>query len=318
RKQAGFLRYSAPLPDDQRQWQFWSALYAMVYRWFDSEMAADELRSATSKQPDSGPDVGLIRRSIGWNEQPPDSDLAAPPLLAVATVAVYHLTGDWNLIERVYPRLAAAHTWFDRQRDQDGDGLVEPAAMEETLRGNLSLPGDGQVTERDWLELNYLRLADLDALAHIAYDLRLKDEQQVWEARAETVRQALMPLSRESDTPLSLFARCAMPEQAEAVAASVQSAGPWGPPCVSPSGQPCVSLIHNWLVYVGLRNYDLRPAANALAERSLLLVERSGYHALYHAETGEGMGAAPATVAALAVDMLFRERQTIAPGAHCI
>lgn len=311
-RRAGAQRYTAPLPDDRLQLPFYSALHALVYRWFDGELAADELRSATARQTDGG----LISQVIDWGASGEAAPVAAPPLLAVAAVAVYHLTGDYNLIERLYPRLAAQHAWFGAQRAA-GNGLIEPASFAETLRAQLQPAGttNGDITERDRIELNCLRAADLDALGHVAYDLGMKAEQQAWEAKAQTVREALAGWAEAAETPLVLFAQVATPAAAEQVAAAVQVA-PFGLP-FDPAA-PQVSMAYHWLVYIGLRQYEQRPAANALAEHSLRLLDQSGYQATYDATSGAALAELPATGAALAVEMLFRERQTIAPGAHCI
>ncbi len=312
-RQSGYARYTlTSAADEGRQSPFYSALHGLTYRWFDGDMAADELRSATARQIEAGDDAGLIPAVNVWDDSQAAEPLAAPPLLAFAAVAVYHLTGDSNLIERLYPRLAAAHDWFERRRVQDG--LAIPAHAAETLRGTLDPGADFTPTLRDTIELNILRAADLDAVAHLASDMGNKAEAATWEARAQVVRQAVALAAGDDDplNPLLLFGECAPPKQAMALAARVQAAdGFW-----TVDGR--VSLVFQWLIYVGLRAYDVRPVANRVAEVSLGLVEAAGDYAAFDAATGAGVGAPGQSAAILAVDMLFRERQSIAPGSHCI
>ena len=315
-RQSGSARYTlTSSADEGRQSPFFSALHALVYRWYDGDMAADELKSASAQQVSEGDETGRIPAVNVWGDSPPAALYAAPPLLAFAAVAVYHLTGDYNLIERMYPRLAAAHDWFDRQRVADGLAIPQHAA--ETLRGNLE-PVDVSAayapTLRDIIELNVLRAADLDAVAHLASDMGNKADAAAWEERAQAVRQAVALAAGENDplNPLLLFAECVPPKEALTLAARVQASdGRW-------QVEGRVSLVHNWLIYVGLRHYDLRPVANRLAEVSLGLVEAAGDYAWFDAATGAGSGAPGQSAAVMAVDMLFRERQSIAPGAHCI
>ena len=58
--------------------------------------------------------------------------------------------------------------------------------------------------------------------------------------------------------------------------------------------------------------------ANRLAERTLGWAESAGDTAWYDADRDTGVGTAGQSVSMLAVEMLFRERQSIAPGSHCI
>jgi len=315
-RQSGYQRYTLGSAGANHQSPFLSALHALVYRWYDGDMAADELKSASAQQVTAGVVAGMIPATNLWDDSQPVTPFAAPPLLAFAGVAVYHLTGDYNLIERLYPRVTAAHDWFDRRRVQDG--LAIPAHPAETLRGTWE-PIDASEayapTWRDIVELNSLRAADLDAVAHLAKDMGNKAEAAAWEERARAVRHTVAEAARDDPlNPLLLFGQIATPEQATEIAGRLQAADRlW-----APEGETFVSLLYNWLIYVGLRTYELRPAANRLAELALAQVEQAGDYAIFDAASGAGVGRAGQSLTVLAVDMLFRERQSIAPGAHCI
>jgi GH15 family glucan-1,4-alpha-glucosidase len=63
----------------------------------------------------------------------------------------------------------------------------------------------------------------------------------------------------------------------------------------------------NWLLVEGLRRAGAHDAAARLAERTLALVERSGFFEYFDPQTGEGLGAQSfAWTAALAIDLIER------------
>lgn len=315
-RQSGYARYTLPTADATGQSPLVSALNAMTYRWFDGDMGADEIRSASGKQITEGDHAGLIPSSVRYGTDDAPLPYAAPSLLAVASVAVYHLTGDSNLIEKLYPRMTAYHDWLDRERVLDG--LAIPAHPAETLRGALNNATDGtgyKPTAADIFELNVLRAADLDGVAHMAMDMGMKSDAAAWEVRAHTARTALQTATPDPLNPLQLFAESVTPEQAQAIAAQLEANDAlWLPD----AGSRAVSVVYNWLMYVGLRKYELRPVANRLAERTLGWAESAGDTAWYDADAGWGIGPAGQSVSTLAVEMLFRERQSIAPGSHCV
>jgi hypothetical protein len=315
-RQSSYARYTLADATTTAQSPLVSALNAMTYRWFDGDMAADEIRSASGKQITDGDDAGLIPAYNHYGTEDAPLPIAAPPLLAVAAVAVYHLTGDSNLIEKLYPRLTAYHDWLDRTRVQDD--LAIPAHPAETLRGTLNgatSRTEYRPTQHDIFELNVLRAADLDGVAHLAMDMGMRSDAAAWEARAQIARAALQTATPDPLNPLQLFAESVTPEVAGAIAVQLEANDAlWLPDANSRA----VSVVYNWLIYVGLRRYEQRPAANRLAERTLGWAESAGDFAWYDADTGWGVGPAGQSVSMLAVEMLFRERQSIAPGSHCI
>src|SRR5215216_1038252 len=67
RVQVGKYRFTMPHPNaNGQQHIFSSALHAIIYRWFDGDMAADELRSAVSHQIEDGPNAGMIPYITYW------------------------------------------------------------------------------------------------------------------------------------------------------------------------------------------------------------------------------------------------------------
>lgn len=132
RVEVGSHRYTRPAPSTyEHQWLWDSCFHAIIYRWFDGDMARDELLSLVSRQVADGPDAGMIPHMIYWDGAgselwgvPDRSIITQPPLIAVAARLVYEKTRDADLLRGVYEAACAYHEWFRRRRDPDGDHLV--------------------------------------------------------------------------------------------------------------------------------------------------------------------------------------------------
>ena len=128
----GDYRYTRPAPMTyEHQWLWDSCFHALAYRWFDPQMARDELLAVVRHQVTEGSDAGMIPHMGYWAGGGSDlwgkdnrSIITQPPLIAVAAVRVYNQTEDRDMIAKLYPALVAYHEWFDRRRDPDNDGLV--------------------------------------------------------------------------------------------------------------------------------------------------------------------------------------------------
>jgi glycogen debranching enzyme len=117
------------------QWLWDSCFHALAYRWFDPQMAWDELQSLLVHQVADGDDAGMVPHMAHFaangdtvNQQLfrhlQRSSLTQPPLIAVAAMAVYQRDPRDDMLRAMYPQLRRYHEWFDRRRDRDGDHLV--------------------------------------------------------------------------------------------------------------------------------------------------------------------------------------------------
>lgn len=59
----------------------------------------------------------------------------------------------------------------------------------------------------------------------------------------------------------------------------------------------------NWFIYHGLKRYGFNDVAEEIKQKSLLLLEHSGFREQYHPDTGEGQGAHDFTWGGLVLDM---------------
>lgn len=134
------LKYRYTCPSNEGgaylpQWLWDSCFHAMTYRWFDPEMAWEELLNLLTHQISVGNDKGMIphmshlaenrdRVSQELFHQKNASILTQPPLISTAFLSVYRKAPDRSRLSWVYPKLRLYHDWFDRRRDDDKDHLV--------------------------------------------------------------------------------------------------------------------------------------------------------------------------------------------------
>lgn len=375
RVQVDGYRYTRPAPSTyEHQWLWDSCFHAIVYRHFDPDMAADELRSLVAHQVTNGPDAGMIPHMTYWRGGGADlwgadhrSIITQPPLVAVAALQVQQ--AGIALAGELYEPICAHHEWLDRRRDPDGDDLVSilhpwesgwdasprwdramrlsnptdddarnaRIALAQQLRANQCAIEQHQqagLFSVEAIDVNAIRVADLEALAELAYLAGKPEEAPRWEARAAAVRTAVrtkllepgprdlegpdeLPIEEPGAAPfVALFGGCASAEQAEQLVGRLLSpsfATPFPVP-TTPTGAPSFSPGRywrgnvwpsvNWLIWQGLRRYGYTDAARALAQRTVDLVRQHGFWEYFNPLTGQGLGAQPQSWTTLAFDML--------------
>lgn len=75
----------------------------------------------------------LRKDGRGW----PPVAYSQIPILGWGVLGVYRQTNDRALVERALPLLVAFDEWYSRERDVDGDGLIEYGAYEAVERNSL-------------------------------------------------------------------------------------------------------------------------------------------------------------------------------------
>jgi glycogen debranching enzyme len=189
------------------------------------------------------------------------------------------------------------------------------------------------------VDYNAIRAADLEATAFIADELGKEPEARSWRQRAAVVQNAVQrkmflngspydlegpderPVIQESAAQyVTLFGGCITASQAVRLVERLRQPAHWPiyPVPTTPTSSKAfvpdrywrgnVWLNVNWLIYRGLRRYGYYRLATQLAERSLALVERTGFWEYYHPLTGQGLGSTPYSWSAIVLDLLRCER----------
>lgn len=230
--QNGRFRYTRPAPHVyEYQWLWDSCFHAITYRWFDIQMAQDELLSMIAKQIQTGPDAGMIPHMNYWQPdgmtlwgQAERSIITQPPLLAVAAELVYAKSGNKQFLRQMYDAVAHYHRWFDQRRDPEGDHLVavihpwEPGCdasprWDQPLGLNNPTPEKTKAIRHGLVQSLIAHHCDAEALAKTgsfyikpadfnairSADLQalgrigiILDENADWQAKADQVNQAIV------------------------------------------------------------------------------------------------------------------------------
>jgi hypothetical protein len=122
-------------------WNWDACFHALGLRHGDPGAAKDQLRIILAHQlpdgmlPDVIHDTGVLSSTVdvplsergyglpaGWDPDVP-IPLTKPPLLAWAARAIWAIDGDDAFLREVYAPIVAAHDWWRRTADPDGNGL---------------------------------------------------------------------------------------------------------------------------------------------------------------------------------------------------
>ncbi|MGH7141759.1 MAG: amylo-alpha-1,6-glucosidase [Minisyncoccia bacterium] len=184
---------------------------------------------------------------------------------------------------------------------------------------------------------NAIFVKNLEALGHIASLLGRESDEHFCSLHAGLIKDAMRerlfadgiyrstmgldyePISTKTWAMFApLFADLYSHEEAESLVSTQLAdpetfAAPWGLRTVSkteetyrPDGfwRGPVWLAPHWFVYQGLKAYGFEKQAAALRDKSIALIERSGFREYFDPETGEGYGARDFTWGALVLDMM--------------
>lgn len=77
----------------------------------------------------------------------------------------------------------------------------------------------------------------------------------------------------------------------------------WGEPWQHPTWRGPIWMSMHWFLFHGLRAYGYTDIATELRQKSLALIEQSGFAEYYHPHTGDGMGTKDFTWGGLVLDM---------------
>ena len=158
RSPAGAIKHSGVNPSAHvyyftGMWAWDSWKHAVALSHFHPALAKDSIRAMFDYQVghrgwgmDRRPqDAGMVIDAIFFNEDPNmemsdnwNERNTKPPLATWAVWEVYRKTLDIEFLEELYPRLVAYHRWWYRNRDHDGNGVLEYGATIHRFNTDLS------------------------------------------------------------------------------------------------------------------------------------------------------------------------------------
>ncbi len=177
---AFFMGTSAPWGIDGL-WLWDAAFVAQVLRYADPGWAARLLEALLAQQ---NPDTGLVPH---WSTPRSRTEISQPPLISWAALRLYTSDGGRDFLERAYPKLAALHHWFIKNRTRP-DGL--PFWKQPDESGMDNSPAFDAGTDAH-VDLAAELFADAGCLAEIAGLLGKGDDRQGWLKQQQVWRERL-------------------------------------------------------------------------------------------------------------------------------
>ncbi len=180
----GRIRHRWTTPDRWPHRQMWlwdSAFHAIGWRHVAPEIAQDAILAVFDMQ---APD-GFIPHMMNPSGA---SGITQPPILALAAKLVHDIARDNEWIAALYPRLCAYLEWDARNRDTDGNGLLEWQIDGDPLcrsgeSGMDNSPRFDSATRLDAVDFNSFLSLECQVMAGFAHGLGLADDAAKWMKR---------------------------------------------------------------------------------------------------------------------------------------
>jgi len=326
RKCAEILKLNARAPEGQieRRWttpdvwphrHMWlwdSAFHAIGWAELDGAMAQDAILAVIEQQGEDG------KIHLCEAPEPQSQRHTQPPILAWAAWRVFEKTGDREFLQACYGPLGHFMDWLFRERDVNGNGLLEWLKEVEIERCRCGESGwdnsprfDREIID-DHIDLNSMVVRELQMLAKMAEVLG--DDPAPLRARAAELAALVNERLWHPDLGLYLdrgpgddlaewmtmkSAACFLPmiaciptvQQATRLVDHLTRPGEFWLPVPVPTvaaDEPQFSddmwrgptwMNINYLIWEGLRNYGFDNIADTLRRRSMAAVERWYYEA---------------------------------------
>ncbi len=306
--QNGFTcRYTTPdrLPH-KHMWLWDSMFHAITFAQYDPQMAKESILAVLQAQKEDGFLPHMMKSPTVT------SAITQPQVVAWAVLAVYQATKDKDYLSFCADKIAAFETWFLKNRDRNGNGLLEWKTDYSNVRCRCDESGMDNSPRFDTTET----LDAIDASCFMVHDCRCLSEiyrilgnepeaahfQQIADDMAQKINELLWDdtigaycdrtLSGELTHVLSvcsflpLFAGVCTPERAAALVGHLHNDATFATPLPVASisrnhpdygadmWRGCVWLNFNYFTILGLRQYGFADEAAALQSRTLQCVDR--------------------------------------------
>lgn len=306
----GILKHPWTTPDRWPHRDIWlwdSVFHAAGWRHLDPQLAARMIDAVFDMQSPDGfiPHHGTPKKH---------STITQPPVLAMGVELVMEKTGQLDWLEQVYPKIAACLEWNERNRDKDGDGLLEwhIDATPDSRSGESGMDNSPRFDDALLLgapDFNAYQANEYECMSRFAKKLGRDTEAAHWAARhaelCERINRRLWSekhgfycdCNPNTKTQTGILAGsgflpliCGAPDaqMAARLAAHLENPSTFG------TAFPVASLAAgdtahyskdmwrgptwisiNWLIARGLRRYGLDTAAERLIQTSLRELERT-------------------------------------------
>ncbi|EIP98871.1 neutral trehalase [Opitutaceae bacterium TAV1] len=306
----GILQHPWTTPDRWPHRDIWlwdSVFHAAGWRHLDARLAAQMIEAVLDLQ---SPDGFIPHHATPWKH----SRITQPPVLALGVELVWEKTGDLEWLDRLFPKIAACLEWNARNRDTDGDGLLEwhIDAMPDSRSGESGMDNSPRFDEATLLgapDFNAYQASEYECLSRFAKKLGRDTEAAHWAARhAELCARINRKLWSEahgfycdwnpSTNALSdvlacsgfLPLICGAPDARMAARLATHLGNPATFGTAFPVASVAVSdtarfskdmwrgpawISTNWLIARGFRRYGLHATADRLVQASLRKLERT-------------------------------------------
>ena len=306
--QNGFsCRYTTPdrLPH-KHMWLWDSMFHAITFAQYDPQMAKEAILAVLQCQQEDGFLPHMMKSTTVF------SAITQPQVVAWAALEVYIATKDKDFLLFCADKIAAFETWFLKNRDQNGNGLLEWKTDYSNVRcrcdesGMDNSPRFDTTETLDAIDASCFMVHDCRCLADIYRMVGNEPEaarfQKIADDMAQKINDLLWDdsigaycdrtLSGELTHVLSvcsflpLFAGICTPERAEKLVAHLHNDATFATPLPVASisrnhpdygadmWRGCVWLNFNYFILRGLRQSGYPDEAQALLDRTLQSVDR--------------------------------------------
>ncbi|RLE72327.1 MAG: hypothetical protein DRJ37_03120 [Thermoprotei archaeon] len=170
-------------------WLWDSAFHALALRYYDPEMAKNQIKQFIKLQREDG----KIHREI-WIDQiwpRENSPNTQPPgILTLTAYWLYLQTGDREFLAECYRAFKEFNEWWYKEQDLDRDGLCEWPSGGDSGLDNLPAWDLGAYLY-DAVDLNCWLYLDQVTLSKMAEALSLYGEAEKWRRKADETRQLI-------------------------------------------------------------------------------------------------------------------------------
>jgi glycogen debranching enzyme len=200
-------------------WLWDSAFHAIGLRHLDVPVAREALEAVLDAQHPDG------QVQISYHHRQGRESATQPPTLALAVGLVHEVRPEREWLARLYPKLAAYLEWDIRNRDVDGDGLLEWLCGENPRcrcgeSGWDNSPRFDCAKPLNATDFNSFLALECEYLASFAAELGFCEEREKWTARQAALCRGMNEKLWNDDLGIYVDARADTGEQQPLLAAS--------------------------------------------------------------------------------------------------